>query len=157
MVAVPKGERALKHVSKPLMVQMKRLIDRTRWPSLVTYSDEGLGHTGWVYQCSGWTPTVRNLRPQYVDAHGRRASTYRNGKHCREGLVFLGHACVQRWEHHVVPVAESPAWMARHGWRLVDVPGKTWRSGSPARTVTQDESPAGFLERLRALAPPRAS
>lgn len=41
MVAVPKSDRALKHVSKPLREQMKRMIDRTRWPVLVTYSDEG--------------------------------------------------------------------------------------------------------------------
>lgn len=48
MVAVPRAERELRHISKPLRRQMKDLIDRTRWPVLVTYSDEGLGHTGHV-------------------------------------------------------------------------------------------------------------
>jgi hypothetical protein len=33
---------------------MNVLIDRTRWPVLVTYSDIGQGHTGHVYKCSGW-------------------------------------------------------------------------------------------------------
>ena len=65
MVAVPKDQRKLKHISKPLMLQMKKLIDRTRWPSLVTYSDEGLGHSGHVYKCSGWTQTKRSLAQQY--------------------------------------------------------------------------------------------
>lgn len=59
MVAVPKDERELKHVSKPLREQVKKLIDRTRWPVLVTYSDEGQGHTGYVYKCSGWEATTR--------------------------------------------------------------------------------------------------
>ena len=68
MVSVPKEERRLKHVSKPLRFQMLYLIDRTRWPSLVTYSDEGLGHTGFVYQTSGWKKTTRTLRRQLTPA-----------------------------------------------------------------------------------------
>lgn len=31
------------------------LIDRDRWPILVTYADEGQGHTGAIYEASGWT------------------------------------------------------------------------------------------------------
>jgi len=46
MVAVPRDERRLQHVSTPLRRQMRVLIDRGRWPVLVTYSDEGQGHTG---------------------------------------------------------------------------------------------------------------
>lgn len=48
MVALPRDERRLRHISKPLRAQMRRLIDRGRWPVLVTYSDEGQGHTGYV-------------------------------------------------------------------------------------------------------------
>lgn len=33
-------------VSKPLRRQMRVEIDRGRWPVLITYSDEGQGHTG---------------------------------------------------------------------------------------------------------------
>ena len=74
MVAVPKAHRALKHVSKPLREQMWRLIDRTRWPVLVTFSDEGQGHTGYVYQCAGWEKTTRKRVPVFEDAEGRRTS-----------------------------------------------------------------------------------
>lgn len=35
MVAVPRAQRRLRHVSKPLREQMLRRIDRTRWPVLV--------------------------------------------------------------------------------------------------------------------------
>ena len=78
MVAVPKDERALKHISKPLKYQMRRRIDRSRWPVLITYSDESVGHTGYVYQCSGWTPTVRH-RVKTLTVDGKRVSRYSNG------------------------------------------------------------------------------
>jgi tRNA U34 5-carboxymethylaminomethyl modifying GTPase MnmE/TrmE len=57
--ALPREERRLRHISKPLKRQMRDLIDRTRWPVLVTYSDEGQGHLGHVYKCSGWQKTTR--------------------------------------------------------------------------------------------------
>lgn len=137
MAAVPRSERALKHVSKPLLRQMKRLIDRTRWPSLVTYSDEGLGHTGYVYQCSGWTPTRREEVNQYEDASGRRTSPYHNGKWSKKDLAFIGKAHVQRWEHHQVPIEESARYIADHGWVRVPIPGKKWKSGNQAFTVVK--------------------
>lgn len=71
MVAVPRDERVLRHISKPLRHIMRRVIDRGRWPVLVTYSDEGAGHTGHVYKCSGWTATHRAKVPFYVDGGGR--------------------------------------------------------------------------------------
>lgn len=130
MVAVPHEERELRHISKPLRMQMRKLIDRTRWPVLVTFSDEGLGHTGYVYKCSGWQPTARNERPQY-ERDGRRTSTYANGLHSRDGLTLIGHAFVQRWEHWACKRGEVQATMAR-GWRREAIPGKVWKSGNQA-------------------------
>ena len=137
MVAVPRGERALKHVSKPLMTQMKHLIDRTRWPVLVTYSDEGQigpsgkGHNGYVYQCSGWTAKCKSERPFYL-CDGERVSSYRDGREDLEGIVKGGMTTVQRWEHWIDP--DPKQWMEAHGWRRVAVPGKRWRSGAQAYT-----------------------
>ena len=31
-----------------------RLIDRSRWPVLVTYADTRLGHTGAIYKATNW-------------------------------------------------------------------------------------------------------
>lgn len=31
-----------------------KLIDRTRWPVLVTYADKWRGHTGTIYRAAGW-------------------------------------------------------------------------------------------------------
>lgn len=134
MVAVPKSERKLAHVSKPLRRQMLRLIDRGRWPVLVTYSDEGQGHTGHVYKCSGWEKTSRTARPFYVDEAGRRTSSYSDGKHDTTKLTRGGTTTIQRWEHWVCPRGGAAKHMRANGWRHVAIPGKVWRSGNPAYT-----------------------
>lgn len=138
MVAVEKPDRRLKHISKPLRRQMRHLIDRTRWPVLVTYSDEGEGHNGFVYQCSGWTPTVRNKRPTSHDASGARCSSYSNGKHGGRDLTRSGSTWCQRWEHRICAQGAALAWMVEHGWRQVPLVGKTWASGRQAHTYVRD-------------------
>jgi len=131
MVAVPKTERRLKHVSKPLMEQMRKLIDRSRWPVLVTYSDSSLGHTGYVYQCSGWEKTTVSVAPFYLDETGARVSSYSNGKTRRNGLKFGGMAALQRWEHWVCDKGQAKEHMDAAGWVRV-LTGKKYRSGNPA-------------------------
>lgn len=143
MVAVPKEQRRLKHISKPLRRQMNHLIDRTRWPVLVTYSDEGQvndkgdPHNGFVYECSGWTPTVRNKRPVNENADGTRCSSYSNGKHGRRELTRVGYTWIQRWENRVCSTGEAANWMTDHGWVRVPVPGKRWANGNQAHTYVQ--------------------
>lgn len=148
MVAVERGDRKLAHVSKPLRRQMKVLIDRTRWPVLVTYHDEGQGHTGHVYKCSGWTLTRQGeSRAFYVDKHGNRASRYSNGKTGTEGLTKGGSTRVHRWEHWTCEKGKADAWLEAHGWRRVLIPGKVWRSGNQAhrweRICSKSSSKAG--------------
>lgn len=134
MVAVPREERLLNHVSRPLRHQMKHLIDRGRWPVLVTYSDSSLGHTGHVYKCSGWQPTKRAKRAIYKDFSGKRTSSYSNGKHNRVGLTAEGYAWLQRWEQWVCARGSAAKHMAAHGWKRVPIPGKVYRSGNQAHT-----------------------
>ena len=132
MCAVPRDERDLQHISKPLRRQMRRMLDRTRWPVLVTYSDEGQGHTGHVYKCSGWQKTERSERPVFVDRSNARASSYSNGKHGGRSLSRAGSTTIQRWEHRVTEAGTTAEWMARHGWRRERIAGKFYRSGNPA-------------------------
>jgi hypothetical protein len=132
MVALPRDQRRLNHVSKPLRHQMRHEVDRTRWPVLITYSDEGQGHTGHVYKCSGWEATGRAQHP-YYEKDGKRVSSYSNGKHGR-GLVRAGTTWLQRWEHWACERGEAASWMEEHGWRRVPKPGVVWRSGNPAFT-----------------------
>lgn len=132
MVALPRDERRLRHVSKPLRIQMRRLIDRGRWPVLVTYSDEGQGHTGHVYKCSGFEKTTRRKAPFFLNAEGKRASSYSNGKHGSRELTRGGTTTIQRWEHWACPRGEVVKWMTEHGWQRVALPGRVWKSGNQA-------------------------
>lgn len=137
MVAVPRRERRLNHVSRPLKRQMKYLIDRTRWPVLVTYADAGQinpdtgeGHTGHVYKCSGWRHKGTRETKVYLGPDGTRRSSYSNGRHDVCDLVADGTTVIHRWEHWICK--DPAAWMREHGWQRVAIPGKTWRSGAPA-------------------------
>lgn len=131
MVAVPKDQRNLKHVSKPLKIQMKRLIDRTRWPVLITYSDEGQGHNGYVYQCSGWERTGRKKVKFYKSDTGVRRSRYSNGKSVADRLLDGGYTWIQRWEHWACPRNYAQDYMASNGWVRTPT-GGTYSSGNPA-------------------------
>jgi len=139
MVAVPRDQRQLNHVSKPLRHQMRKLIDRTRWPVLVTYSDEGQGHTGYVYRCSGWERTLTNRVPYFVDEQGRRASSYSNGASGGRNLMRGGTTEITRWEHWICPRGTAHHWMALHGWRREPIEGKVWRSGNQAYTYVRHQ------------------
>lgn len=130
MVAVPKSQRELKHISKPLRQQMKKLIDRTRYPVLVTYSDEGQGHTGHVYKCSGWKKTTKSCVKYYEDECNRRISVYVAGGN-RKDARLAGRTTIQRWEHWACEKGSARHWMESHGWRKVAIP-KVWKSGSQA-------------------------
>ncbi len=147
MVAVPREERRLRHVSKPLRHQMLREIDRVRWPVLVTYSDESVGHTGHVYRCSGWTPTTRR-RVNTRTVGGARVSQYSNGVTLAppEGSI-LGHAWLQRWEHRVSGVDDATA-AARFAEAYARVlTGRAYRSGKPAyRYVSRADAAADPLD-----------
>jgi hypothetical protein len=131
MVAVPRSERQLKHISKPLRHQMKYLIDRTRWPVLVTFSDEGQGHTGYVYQCSNWTPTQRRRTVVRTTYSGERASRYSNGTTDKRSLFHVGTTWIQRWEHWACYHGEAAKHMAWFGWERVPI-NRYWKSGAPA-------------------------
>lgn len=144
MAAIPREQRTLNHVSRPLRRQKDRLIDRGRWPVLVTYSDEGEGHTGHVYKCSGWTPTTRRRAPFYLLPDGSRASSYANGKHGGRGLTLGGFTWIQRWEHRACQKGMEREWMLDHGWIRLPRLGKRWRSGSQAFTWVNRYTEAGM-------------
>lgn len=132
MAAVPRSDRELRHVSTPLRRQMRDLIDRSRWPVLVTYHDEGQGHCGHVYRCSGWTPTMRARRAVFQDSSGRRVSKYSNGADRSSELVRVGDTWLQRWERWACEPGKVKEHMLKGGWERVPIKGKAWRSGNQA-------------------------
>jgi hypothetical protein len=131
MVAVPKDVRSLRHVSKPLRLMRDRLLDRTRWPVLVSYHDEGQGHTGHVYRCSGFELTERTPSRFFV-VGGVRVSRYRGGETRVPAGAESGTTVLGRWEHWACSRGEADRWMQAHGWELREIPGKVWRSGAQA-------------------------
>lgn len=44
-----------KNAASFLLAASRKLIDRDRWPVLVTYADEWQGHTGAIYRADNWT------------------------------------------------------------------------------------------------------
>lgn len=142
MCAVPKSERRLKHISKPLRWQMKNLIDRTRYPVLVTYSDagdpkgDGRGHNGFTYQCSGWTKTAVNVVDYYEDSDGNRISKYNKGQK-RAGVLPAGRTEITRWENWACGKGEALDFAKSAGWSRSpilkkDGTPKLWASGNQA-------------------------
>lgn len=99
---------------------------------LITYADHGLEHDGYVYRCAGWVPTRKSVVPQYENGAGRRTSRYSNGRTSTEGLVEIGKATIERWEHWICERGQAAHWLTTHGWIRKVIPGKFWRSGSPA-------------------------
>lgn len=132
MVAVPRELRQLNHVSRPLRRQMKHEIDRGRWPVLVTYSDEGAGHTGHVYKCSGWEKVRRTKATTYTNLNGDRVSRYANGKRANIDGLLKGVTHINRWEQWICPRGLAADHMLSDGWTREPIIGKTWASGKQA-------------------------
>jgi hypothetical protein len=61
-----------------LLGRSMRLIDRDRWPVLVTYADTALGHTGAIYRATNWTEVGPvPAGDTWVDASGRQCGRKR--------------------------------------------------------------------------------
>lgn len=136
MVAVPKSERVLKHVSKPLREMQRRLIDRTRWPVLVTYSDASMGHNGYTYKCAGWTATKVATRNFWLTPDGARQSRYTNGK-TRDNGTKSGTAVLTRWEHWACERNAVAEYVAAGGWHRVERGTRRWNSGNQAFQIVR--------------------
>jgi hypothetical protein len=142
MVAVPKEERQLQKLSKPLRKIMRdgNYIDRGRWPVLLTYSDSSLigpsgkPHSGHVYLCSGWTKDCEVTRPYYENPTGQRVSSYTNGQTDMTGKQKAGDTVLTRWVHRVCPTGTEEQWMNSNGWYRTRDDNKRWASGSVAHS-----------------------
>ena len=70
--------------------------------SLVTYADEGRGHTGAVYKAAGWDYVGKTKpEPQYVDATGRYVARKAGPvTRTRAQMEALGCTLAGRWAKH---------------------------------------------------------
>lgn len=66
-----------------LLGRSMRLIDRERWPRLLTYADPALGHTGAIYRATNWEcmgASPGGAHGTWTDDSGRRWSYKRGGR-----------------------------------------------------------------------------
>jgi hypothetical protein len=56
-----------------LLGRSMRLIDRSRWPVLLTYADTALGHAGTIYKATNWECMGETMGgDRWVDSEGRQ-------------------------------------------------------------------------------------
>lgn len=84
-----------------LLGRSMRLIDRGRWPILVTYADEWQGHTGAIYRATNWR-YVGKTRPERTYLLNGRMVARKAGPHTRTDAEMreLGAECVGAFAKH---------------------------------------------------------
>lgn len=60
-----------------LLAASMRLLDRDRWPVLLTYADTQQGHTGAIYKATGWTLDAISTTGSYFIKDGRQVGRKR--------------------------------------------------------------------------------
>lgn len=75
-----------------------RMIDRERWPCLVTYADEWQGHTGAIYKATNWEEQGKTApEPTYVK-DGRMIARKAGGRtRTHAEMLAMGAECVGRF------------------------------------------------------------
>jgi len=84
-----------------LLGKSMKLIDRKRWPCLVTYADEMQGHTGAIYRATNW---------EYCGMTAKEATWFKNGRmvarkagpktRTRDEMLEMGCQMVGRFAKH---------------------------------------------------------
>ena len=95
------GPDVPKNGASYLIAASMRLIDRTRWPCLVTYADEMQGHTGSIYRATNW---------EYCGMTAKEATWFKNGRmisrkagpktRTHKEMVDMGCEMVGRFSKH---------------------------------------------------------
>ena len=78
-----------------------QLIDRDRWPVLVTYADEWQGHTGAIYKAAGWTQDGKSKPERRYVLNGKMISRKAGPKtYTQAEMLALGAECVGAFSAH---------------------------------------------------------
>lgn len=82
-------------------VTFMRLIDRLRWPCLVTYADEWQGHTGTIYRAANWQYVGRTTPEATFTLEGRMLSRKAGRRtRTREQMEELGAVEIGKFAKH---------------------------------------------------------
>ena len=78
-----------------MLARSMRLLDRERWPILLTYADTRHGHTGAIYKATGWTlDAVTNAGTYWVTTDGRQVGRKR-GKRNLSAANLRAQGCTE--------------------------------------------------------------
>lgn len=87
-----------KNAATFLLAASRRMIDREKWPCLVTYADEWRGHTGKIYELDNWTPAGRTKPEATYVLNGRMLARKAGPKtRTRADMEALGAVMVGRF------------------------------------------------------------
>lgn len=90
-----------------MLSRSMRLINRARWPVLVTYADEMQGHEGGIYKASGWlfdgltAPAARYIRGGRVVSTRSGSGTHRRKDMEARGAELVGYSRKRRFVHRI--------------------------------------------------------
>lgn len=84
-----------------LIARSMALIDRARWPCLVTYADTWRGHSGAIYKATGWD-YVGMTKPERTYVKEGRLIARKAGPNTRTHaeMLALGAECVGSFSKH---------------------------------------------------------
>lgn len=94
-----------------LLGRSMKLIDRHRWPCLVTYADEWQGHTGTIYKAANWAYIGRTKPEATYTIDGRMVSRKAGPKTRTKdemealGATMIGRFSKRKYVHIVEPTA----------------------------------------------------
>ncbi len=92
-----------------LIGRSRRLIDRERWPCLVTYADEWGGHEGGIYRATNWTYAGKTKPERTYTIDGRMTARKAGPKtRTHAQMLELGAICVGSFAKHKFVDLKSP-------------------------------------------------
>lgn len=81
-----------------LIARSMRLVDRQRWPCLVSYADEWQGHTGAIYKAANWTEVGKTAPEPTYQLDGRMIARKAGPKtRTRKEMEDLGAVMIGRF------------------------------------------------------------
>jgi len=87
-----------RNASSFLLSRSMRLIDRDRWPFLVTYADTWRGHTGAIYKATGWSFDGMTKPEAVYTLRGRMTSRKAGGRtRTHAEMIAMGAVCEGRF------------------------------------------------------------
>lgn len=94
-------EEVPKNAATFLLARSMKLIDRLRWPCLVTYADEWQGHTGTIYRASNWS-YVGKTNPEATFVKDGRMIARKAGPktRTRDEMEAMGAEMIGRFAKH---------------------------------------------------------